>query len=65
MPCDLVAIQAQVSFPMQALLEQKKRGWSINYFVNLEAECHFPKLSVASLVSPKEGGVNVFYPISN
>jgi hypothetical protein len=64
-PCDLVAIQAQVSSPMQALLEEKKRGRSINCFANLGAECHFLKLSVASLISPKEGGVSVIYPISN
>jgi hypothetical protein len=36
--------------------------WGVNYFVNLGAECHFPK-DVESLVFPKKWGASVIYPI--
>ena len=30
-----------------------KKGWSVNYFVNLGAECHFPKLGCNESSFPK------------
>ena len=33
-----------------------KRGQSVNYFANLGAECHFPKLGYSEFSFPKRMG---------
>ena len=38
---------------------------SVNYFTNLEAECHFPKLGCSESSFPKKRGVSVIYPNKN
>ena len=38
---------------------------SVNYFANLEAECHFPKLGCSESSFPKKRGVSVIYPNKN
>jgi hypothetical protein len=34
----------------------------VNYFVNLGAECHFPKLECSEYSFSKERGVSIIYP---
>ena len=42
-----------------------KMEWGVNYFVNLRAGCHFPKIRCSEfslVVSPKEWCISAIYP---
>ena len=46
-------------------LKREKRGWSVNYLVNLGAECHFSKIGYSESSFPKKKDVSVIYPKYN